>query len=88
MQAVPTGTVADKGKDLSAATGRSLAEITLDESIRYAPGDAAEKWLTELLCLDATSVEPLLSGCPPPDSCDLYYINRHVFSSYYGKNNY
>lgn len=82
-QAVPTGVVANKGKDQSAATGRSLAEVTLNESIRYSPGDSVEKWLTDLLCLDATSVEPILSGCPPPESCDLYYINRDTLFCYH-----
>jgi len=55
----------------------SFFQLTLNESIRYAPGDAVEKWLTDLLCLDATNVQPILSGCPPPDQCDLYYINRY-----------
>lgn len=83
VQATPTGSVATQGKDQSAATGRSLAEVTLNESIRYSPGDAVEKWLTDLLCLDATAVEPILSGCPPPDSCDLYYINRDTLFCYH-----
>lgn len=83
VQAAPTGAVADKDKDQSAATGRSLSEVTLTESIRYAPGDPVEKWLTDLLCLDATSVEPILSGCPPPDSCDLYYVNRDTLFCYH-----
>jgi N-acetyltransferase 10 len=51
-------------------------QVVLNESIRYKPGDDVEKWLTDLLCLDATTIAPVLSGCPPPDSCDLYYINR------------
>ena len=33
--------------------GRSLAEITLDESIRYATSCPIEAWLNKLLCLDA-----------------------------------
>ena len=62
---------------VSATLGRSLAELTLEESIRYSPGDPVEAWLNGLLCLDVTSgVPPLASGCPPPDSCDLYYVNR------------
>ncbi|KAK3929460.1 RNA cytidine acetyltransferase [Frankliniella fusca] len=83
VQAAPSGAAAEKGKDQSAATGRSLAEVTLNESIRYSPGDSIEKWLTDLLCLDATSVEPILSGCPPPESCDLYYINRDTLFCYH-----
>lgn len=42
-----------------------------------------EIWLTKLLCLDATSVTPILSGCPPPDNCDLYYINRDTLFCYH-----
>ncbi|KAJ1881149.1 N-acetyltransferase 10, partial [Coemansia sp. RSA 486] len=36
------------------AGGRTLREVALEEPIRYAPGDATEKWLNKLLCLDAT----------------------------------
>jgi len=57
--------------------------VTLEESIRYKPGDDVEKWLTNLLCLDATNIAPLLSGCPPPDRCDLYYINRDTLFCYH-----
>lgn len=57
--------------------GRQLHELTLDESIRYKPGDSIEQWLCDLLCLNATMHAPILSGCPPPDMCQLYYINRY-----------
>ncbi|KRT79975.1 hypothetical protein AMK59_8141, partial [Oryctes borbonicus] len=85
VQAVPVGanTNVVAKKDNAAATGRSLHEITLEESIRYKGGDDVEAWLTKLLCLDATSVAPLLSGCPPPDNCDLYYINRDTLFCYH-----
>jgi N-acetyltransferase 10 len=85
IQAVPVGanTNAVNKKDSGAATGRTLHEVTLDESIRYKPGDDVETWLTKLLCLDATSVAPIMSGCPPPDSCDLYYINRDTLFCYH-----
>ncbi|PNF34804.1 RNA cytidine acetyltransferase [Cryptotermes secundus] len=75
-QAAPIGMSADKSKSHSASTGRALHEVVLNESIRYKPGDHVEKWLNDLLCLNAASVQPILSGCPPPDNCDLYYINR------------
>lgn len=58
------------------------APIVLDESIRYRPNDDVESWLTSLLCLDATKVEPTNSGCPTPDSCELYYIDRDALFSY------
>ncbi|XP_058053650.1 RNA cytidine acetyltransferase [Anopheles bellator] len=57
--------------------------IKLEESIRYSPGDAVESWLTSLLCLDATVVANLSSGCPPPDACELYYIDRDALFSYH-----
>ncbi|MEQ2193271.1 hypothetical protein XENOCAPTIV_029966 [Xenoophorus captivus] len=54
------------------AAARTLHEVSLHESIRYAPGDAVEKWLNELLCLDCLNIPRLISGCPLPQSCDLY----------------
>lgn len=36
------------------AHGRQLKEITLDEPIRYGVNDPIERWLNDLLCLDAT----------------------------------
>uniref|UniRef100_A0A915KZF8 RNA cytidine acetyltransferase n=1 Tax=Romanomermis culicivorax TaxID=13658 RepID=A0A915KZF8_ROMCU len=61
---------------LLSASGRTLTELVLDESIRYAPGDHVELWLNQLLCLDASIVKKINSGCPPPTECDLYYVNR------------
>lgn len=62
---------------------RKLTEIELNESIRYANGDHIERWLNDLLCLDASSVTPILSGCPLPESCNLYYVNRDTLFSYH-----
>ena len=56
--------------------GRLLWELTLSESIRYANGDVIEKWLNELLCLDATVVPRISSGCPIPDECELYPLKQ------------
>jgi N-acetyltransferase 10 len=58
------------------AASRMLREVTLDESIRYRPGDEVEKWLNHLLCLDATIVPFISSGTPSREDCNLYYINR------------
>ncbi|XP_050531517.1 RNA cytidine acetyltransferase isoform X2 [Daktulosphaira vitifoliae] len=83
-QATPIGnnTTSDKTGQ-NAITGRFLKEVTLEESIRYKPGDDIEKWITNVLCLDATNTAPLLSGCPPPDTCELYYINRDTLFCYH-----
>ncbi|KAJ2723181.1 N-acetyltransferase 10 [Coemansia sp. Benny D115] len=63
--------------------GRTLREVTLDEPIRYAQGDATEKWLNKLLCLDATIVPKAVGGCPHPSECELYWINRDALFSYH-----
>ncbi|XP_047369805.1 RNA cytidine acetyltransferase isoform X2 [Vespa velutina] len=73
----------DKEQNEKTLIGRQLYEMTLEESIRYKPGDAVEQWLTELLCLNATTYSSILSGCPPPDTCQLYYINRDTLFSYH-----
>lgn len=67
----------------NAAQGRTLVEITLIESIRYREGDSIEKWLSDLLCLDVTSLQPSLTGSPPPQDCNLYYINRDTLFCYH-----
>ncbi|KAM6926750.1 RNA cytidine acetyltransferase [Lycodopsis pacificus] len=65
------------------AAARILHEVTLHESIRYAPGDAVEKWLNDLLCLDCLNIPRLISGCPLPQTCDLYYVNRDTLFCYH-----
>ncbi|KAM9753160.1 RNA cytidine acetyltransferase [Menidia menidia] len=65
------------------AAARTLHEVSLHESIRYAPGDPVEKWLNELLCLDCLSIPRLMSGCPLPQTCDLYYVNRDTLFCYH-----
>ncbi|XP_076179144.1 RNA cytidine acetyltransferase l(1)G0020 [Ptiloglossa arizonensis] len=72
----------DKQQTEKTVIGRQLHELTLDESIRYNPGDSVEQWLCDLLCLNA-STNMLLTGCPPPDMCQLYYINRDTLFSYH-----
>ena len=63
--------------------GRILHEISLKESIRYSDGDPVESWLNDLLCLDASTVPHLSSGCPVPSECQLYYVNRDTLFSYH-----
>ena len=69
--------------DKKQLVSRMLREVTLDESIRYKPGDPVEDWLNRLLCLDATVVQSLSSGCPSKEDCDLYYINRDTLFCYH-----
>lgn len=75
------------------AGGKSLHELQLNESIRYAPGDLIEKWLNDLLCLNCCQPGSGPSdngvflksggGCPVPDACELYYVNRDTLFSYH-----
>ncbi|RLW10107.1 hypothetical protein DV515_00002526 [Chloebia gouldiae] len=64
-------------------SARMLHEVSLHESIRYAPGDPVEKWLNDLLCLDCLNITRIISGCPLPDTCDLYYVNRDTLFCYH-----
>lgn len=77
---------AAKGEESSQLGGsRSLREITLSEPIRYAQGDAVEKWLNTLLCLDATlpRAKRSISGCPDPNQCQLLNVNRDTLFSFH-----
>ncbi|XP_041054064.1 RNA cytidine acetyltransferase isoform X1 [Carcharodon carcharias] len=65
------------------STVRSLHEVSLHEAIRYAPGDPVEKWLNDLLCLDCLNIPRIISGCPLPEKCDLYYVNRDTLFCYH-----
>ncbi|KAF2118100.1 GNAT acetyltransferase 2-domain-containing protein [Lophiotrema nucula] len=71
------------GIELSMA-GRSLREITLSEPIRYAPGDAVERWMNDLLCLDATLPRSKHNtlGTPHPSECQLLHVNRDTLFSF------
>lgn len=80
----PGGKASQDGVKTSAG-GRSLREITLSEPIRYAPGDAVEKWLNRLLCLDATLPKSKMNtaGCPHPSTCELVHVNRDTLFSFH-----
>lgn len=85
-QSAPLGSTSSQSANKAsnaAPLGRNLHEIVLNESIRYAPGDEIERWLNHLLCLDATVVQKLTSGCPLPENCELYYVNRDTLFSYH-----
>ncbi|KAF2146910.1 uncharacterized protein K452DRAFT_315110 [Aplosporella prunicola CBS 121167] len=79
-----TGKEAKNGSEL-ATGGRTLREITLSEPIRYAPGDAVEKWMNKLLCLDATLPRSKINthGTPHPSQCQLLHVNRDTLFSFH-----
>ncbi|MCJ1306375.1 hypothetical protein MMC25_000017 [Agyrium rufum] len=68
-------------------TVRGLREITLSSPIRYAANDPVEKWLNNLLCLDATLPKGTLAtqpgGCPHPSTCELLQVNRDTLFSFH-----
>ncbi|RKF53383.1 RNA cytidine acetyltransferase [Golovinomyces cichoracearum] len=75
-----------KTQDRSFSGSRTLREVTLSEPIRYAKGDAVEKWLNCLLCLDATLPKSRLDigqGCPDPTQCQLLKVNRDTLFSFH-----
>jgi N-acetyltransferase 10 len=78
-----TGKDAKDGSE-NVMAARSLREITLSEPIRYAQGDSVERWLNDLLCLDATLPKSKMStqGCPHPSECQLLHVNRDTLFSY------
>ncbi|KAM0746787.1 putative nucleolus protein [Meredithblackwellia eburnea MCA 4105] len=70
----------------SSTIARTLKELKLNTPIRYGSGDHIEKWLNQLLCLDATLGTPVkktLSGCPHPSTCELFYVNRDTLFSFH-----
>mmetsp|Transcript_8866 Transcript_8866/g.13289 ORF Transcript_8866/g.13289 Transcript_8866/m.13289 type:complete len:1103 (+) Transcript_8866:133-3441(+) len=77
---------AEAAANYSAVGGaaRTLSEITLETPIRYGKGDAVEKWLNGLLCLDsATGSNRLVSVMPAPKDCELYLVDRDALFSYH-----
>ncbi|VEL28656.1 unnamed protein product [Protopolystoma xenopodis] len=73
----------------SVNSSRVLFEVSLDEAIRYASGDPIEKWLHDLLCLDcgnnllSSPITTIGDRYPPPDRCQLFYINRDTLFAYH-----
>lgn len=81
-EVIPGRSGADSELDIRS---RNLVEVSLDEPIRYAPGDPVEAWLNKLLCLDAKltkNTKYQTRGCPHPSECSLFYINRDTLFSY------
>ncbi|PVV04845.1 hypothetical protein BB560_000639 [Smittium megazygosporum] len=84
-QSVPS---VNKNSDASsdnkmAGGGRQLHELSLNEPIRYSNDDRIEAWLNSLLCLDASIVSTSITGCPHPDKCELFWVNRDTLFSYH-----
>ncbi len=81
-----------RGTSSAIAHRRALREVSLQEPIRYSAGDHIERWLHELLCLDASlgglgkkssSKKDGASSAPHPSKCELYLVNRDALFSYH-----
>ena len=60
---------------------RSVARVRVR---RYASGDHVERWLHDVLCLDAgEAVAPPPPRLPHPDECTLYLVERDTLFSYH-----
>ena len=68
---------------MSSSSQRAFREVALHEPIRYSSNDGVEKWLTDVLCLDATNPPRLGGKLPPPQSCNLYAVDRNSLFSYH-----
>lgn len=76
--------IEDLRKKAAGGSERTLKELTLEEPIRYAPGDPVEAWLGRLLCLEAAQVPALrLKVLPLPDQCGLFLVNRDALFSHH-----
>ncbi|KAJ7058251.1 helicase-domain-containing protein [Mycena amicta] len=62
---------------------RSLREIKLITPIRYGTDDNIEKWLYNVLCLNATTTSSSHRGTPHPSTCSLFYVDRDTLFSYH-----
>lgn len=52
--------------------------------LRYSAGDKVERWLNDLLCLDAAeALPPPPPRLPHPDECSLYYVERDTLFSFH-----
>ncbi|KAJ6606812.1 GNAT acetyltransferase 2-domain-containing protein [Mycena sp. CBHHK59/15] len=94
LSKTPAGASTDKDDDTSAPSkkhpkpapkARTLREIKLTTPIRYGVGDKIEKWLYNVLCLNASTSSSTSShrGTPHPSTCTLFYVNRDTLFSYH-----
>jgi N-acetyltransferase 10 len=63
---------------------RKLKEVTLETPIRYARGDPVERWLHEVLCLDAQIADHrIVTTLPAVNTCQLYQVDRDTLFAYH-----
>jgi N-acetyltransferase 10 len=62
---------------------RNLKQVKLTIPIRYGNLDPIEKWLSDLLCLEATIPYTIVSSPAHPSVCSLYLVNRDTLFSFH-----
>jgi len=63
---------------------RKLKEVALETPIRYARGDPVERWLHEVLCLDAQIADHrIVTTLPAVNTCQLYQVDRDTLFAYH-----
>lgn len=62
---------------------RNLKQVKMTVPIRYGNNDPIEKWLSDLLCLEATIPYTLSSSPSHPSQCSLYLVNRDTLFSFH-----
>jgi tRNA(Met) C34 N-acetyltransferase TmcA len=73
---------APSGEARTNTGSRALREVSLEEPIRYGDEDEVEKWLMNLLCLNAADYVPRVPPVlPHPDDCELFYVERDTLFS-------
>jgi N-acetyltransferase 10 len=63
--------------------GKQLNQLKMETPIRYSQGDPVEKWLSDLLCLEATIPVPLKTAPPHPSQCTLFKVERDTLFSFH-----
>ena len=65
-------------------------ELTFSQPIFYSKKDSVENWINSSFCLDWSKdvdskdvKDDFPIGCPSPDECQLFYINRTTLFSYH-----
>lgn len=62
---------------------KNLKQLTMEMPIRYASADPIERWMNDLLCLQAVAPRAMKSAAPHPSQCTLYRMNRETLFSYH-----
>lgn len=74
---------AEGSADGTTKSNHAFREIKLIEPIRYSKGDKVEQWLNLLLCYDVSTSAENIAGCPHPNDCELFKVERDTLFSFH-----